>query len=216
MKREHLKKLPEYCIWDFNGTLLDDVATGIEAVNLLLKERGIATIPDREAYRRVFGFPIIEYYRRLGFDFEKESYEVVAPLWVAEYLRRVPDAALYPDVRETLSMLRERGVKQVILSATQRDMLMGQLKQLNIAEYFEEVLGLDNIHASSKLSLAEDWRRRHPVAEVLLIGDTDHDVESAVQLNAQCVLVSRGHQSEERLMALGVPVYPDLSFLRAL
>lgn len=203
----------DYIIWDFNGTLLDDVQVGIRSVNKLLRERGLKEIPDAEYYRSVFRFPIIDYYRSLGFDFESEPYEVLAPQWVELYLEYVKDASLYPDVRTTLGALERVGVKQIILSATELSMLKGQVDALGICGYFEEILGLDNIHAGSKLALAFDWRERHADARALLVGDTDHDVETAKALRADCVLVARGHQSREHLLTLGVPVLDDLSRL---
>ncbi len=204
----------DHIIWDFNGTLLDDVQTGISSVNRLLTERGLKPIPDVEYYRSVFRFPIIDYYRSLGFDFEREPYEELAPKWVALYLEYVKSATLYEDVKATLEYLRERKIAQIILSATELQMLCGQVEELGIREYFEEILGLDNIHAGSKLALAFDWRERHKGARALLVGDTDHDVETAKALGADCVLVARGHQSKEYLMTLGVPVLDDLSELK--
>ena len=63
-----------HLIWDFNGTILQDMDLGIRCTNTMLAERGLPVIPSVEAYREIFGFPIDEYYRRLGFDFEKEDY----------------------------------------------------------------------------------------------------------------------------------------------
>ena len=60
-------------IWDFNGTILDDVAAGIASVNKMLSDRSLPTIKDKEHYRKIFRFPIIEYYRSLGFDFLNKS-----------------------------------------------------------------------------------------------------------------------------------------------
>ena len=77
----------EHIIWDFNGTLLDDVWTGIVSVNKLLEDRGLPKIASVEDYRRVFRFPIIEYYRSLGFDFDKEPYEVIGWLFILKTLR---------------------------------------------------------------------------------------------------------------------------------
>ena len=57
--------------WDFNGTVLDDVSIGITAVNRLLERRSLRIIESEEAYRELFDFPVIDYYKRLGFDFEK-------------------------------------------------------------------------------------------------------------------------------------------------
>ncbi len=200
----------DYIIWDFNGTLLDDVQTGIWAVNRLLEERGLDTIDGVEHYRRIFRFPIVEYYRGLGFDFDNEPYEELAPKWVALYLEGVVNAKLYEDVPQILEYIKERGMGQVILSATELNMLKGQLTSLGILSYFEEILGLDNIHAGSKLSLAYGWRQRHPKDRALLIGDTDHDVETAKALGADCVLVCRGHQSREHLCKTGASVYDTL------
>ena len=199
------------CIWDFNGTLLDDVMTGIDSVNTLLCERGLTQIEGVEHYRRIFRFPIIEYYRSLGFDFEREPYEELAPKWVALYLENVKKAGLYYDVVQTLEKLRAEGIPQFVLSATELDMLEGQLESLGIRSYFEEVMGLDNIHAGSKLSLARLWRERHPDARAVLIGDTDHDAQTACELGADCVLVCRGHQSKEHLLSTGAVVVDDLA-----
>ncbi len=199
-----------YCIWDFNGTLLDDVMTGIVSVNTLLRERGLQTIDSMEHYRSVFRFPVIEYYRSLGFDFEIEPYEEIAPKWVALYLENVKNAELFSDAEATLKKIQSMGIRQSVLSATELSMLMCQLSSLGITQYFEEIMGLDNIHAGSKLALAYDWRQRHPNEKVLLIGDTDHDVDTAKALGADCVLVCRGHQSKEHLLKTGVRVAKDL------
>ena len=109
-----------HCIWDFNGTILDDIDAGVGAVNALLAQRGLPVLENREAYRRVFGFPVRSYYEKLGFDFSREPYEVVAPLWVAEYQKRVGKSGLFDDVRETIERFRERGIHQILLSATER------------------------------------------------------------------------------------------------
>ncbi len=200
-------------IWDFNGTLLDDVRTGIDSVNTLLAERGLSTIESEEHYRRIFRFPIIEYYRSLGFDFDSEPYEVLAPKWVALYLENVKRAGLFDDVKDTLEYFRERNVRQIVLSATERVMLERQLNFLGIRDYFDEVMGLGDIHAGSKLSLARAWRERNADARALLIGDTDHDAENAKEMGTDCVLVARGHQSKEYLKTLGAPVVISLKEL---
>jgi phosphoglycolate phosphatase len=87
-----------YCIWDFNGTIFDDIGASIKAVNTLLAERGLPTLGSKERYHEVFDFPIIDYYRRIGFDFDKEPYEVVAPLWVELYLENSKSSGLFEDV----------------------------------------------------------------------------------------------------------------------
>ncbi len=207
---------PDYIIWDFNGTILDDVQTGIDSVNLLLRNRNLQEIPNADAYRRVFGFPIRNYYQRLGFDFTKEPYEAVAVEWVEEYLKNVPNAPLCPGVLETLEFFRQLKIPQIILSATKLEMLEMQLKQLGIRDYFEEVMGLDNIYATSKAELAICWKEQHRFARTVMLGDTVHDVEVATRMDGECILIEGGHQTREVLETSGCQVVHNLFEIIAL
>ena len=198
-------------IWDFNGTILDDVETGIVSVNKLLRDRGLKTLNSKEEYRAVFGFPVRDYYERLGFDFSKEPYEVIAPLWVEQYMINVKNAVIFDGVVEAMELFKSQGIGQVLLSATELSMLKGQISELGIADNFEEVLGMGDIHASSKEGLAIEWRKKHQSDKVLLIGDTDHDLQVAKAIGADCVLISQGHQSEEYLLTLTPLVFGSLT-----
>ncbi len=204
MKYTHL-------MWDFNGTIFDDADAGINAVNKMLAERGLSPIPSRERYKEIFDFPIEEYYRSLGFDFDKEPYEVLAPIWVELYDKNAESAGLCRGVKETMEAVRLLGAEQSVLSACEIGMLQRYLQKLGVREYISEVMGLDNIHARSKLALAEEWIKNNPDARVLMIGDTTHDYETAKALGADCVLYSGGHQSRGKLLGCGCPVIDDIS-----
>lgn len=199
MKYTHL-------IWDFNGTVLDDVEIGIESANALLEKCGVPPIPSVAHYRSVFGFPIRDYYERLGIDFEKTPFEVLAPIWVEEYLSRAERAKLNKGVLETCAAVRGLGVSQILLSATEIGMLRGQLSALGIESCFDGVFGLDNIHAVSKEKRVKLWCEENPTARPLFFGDTDHDFAVAKATGNDCVLFSGGHQSKEQLSKLGCPV----------
>ena len=199
-----------HVIWDFNGTILDDVAAGIASVNKMLSDRSLPTIKDKEHYRSVFRFPIIEYYRALGFDFDAEPYEVLAPIWVAEYLKNSKSAPIREGFADAYEYFRKKGAGQYVLSATELNMLRSQLTDLGIARLFDGVYGLDNIHAHSKTELATSWREAHPDAKILFIGDTEHDHKTALAMGADCALICGGHQKRETLEACeGARVYED-------
>jgi phosphoglycolate phosphatase len=190
-----------HIIWDFNGTLFNDVDAGIKAVNEMLSQRGLPTLDSKDDYRKVFKFPIIDYYKDLGFDFEKEPYEVLAPIWVDLYNKYSKESTLQPEAQNALEYFKALEIPQVLLSATEREMLMGQTDSLNISGYFEEILGLDNIHAYSKEEIAKRWRAEHPSANPLVIGDTEHDAAVARAIGADCFLVANGHGERARLDA---------------
>ena len=176
---------------------------GIDGVNKMLADRGLPVIPDMEAYREIFDFPIKEYYGKLGFDFEKEPYEVLAPIWVELYLQNCCDAGIVDGVDTVVKAVAKTEMKQVILSACEKNMLCDQLSELGIIEYFDEIIGLDDIHAAGKLHLARAWREKNPDAKILFVGDTMHDAETARVLGADCLLFTGGHQSKARLLTTG-------------
>lgn len=176
---------------------------GMDSTNQMLSERGMREIADLDEYREIFDFPIKEYYRALGFDFEVEPYEVLAPLWVDIYNERSKESSVVDGVLPTSKKVRELGMCQVVFSATEREMLLRQMGELGIRECFDEVIGLDNIHAESKLHLAKRWREANPDAKILYVGDTLHDAENAKALGADCLLFTGGHQSRNRLSKTG-------------
>ena len=204
-----------YIIWDFNGTLFDDVQIGMDSLNVLLERRGLPVVRDRDAYKAGFMFPIIEGYRRLGFDFDKESYGDVAEEWVNEYRSREDSSGLADGVKEALEHFKSLGMKQIIISASEIGMLRCQLDKLGITSYFEEIVGVDDIHGAGKKEIALRWRKKHPYDKLLFIGDTDHDHQVATAMGAECVLVSAGHQSFERLAKL-TPIFAVLERSREL
>jgi hypothetical protein len=90
-------------------------------------------------------------------------------------------------------------------------LLSSQLERLGLYQEFDEVIGLDNIHARSKQAQALEWKSRHPEARPLFIGDTEHDAQVAGAVGGDCILFAGGHQSEARLAACGKPTISRVS-----
>jgi len=199
-----------HIIWDFNGTLINDVETSIKTINPLLIRRNMKTIDSIMEYHRAFCFPIIQYYVNLGFDFEKESFDVIAIEWMRQYLVHSQNTPLYVGVMEVLNAIKNSGGTQIILSATEKVMLTGQVKDLGIDGYFKDVLGLDNIHANSKVDIAKAWMKREKPPKALMIGDTTHDFDVAKAMGVDCILVANGHQSKADLQNCGGIIVDDI------
>ncbi len=202
-----------HIIWDFNGTILNDVHVGIKSVNTLLAKRGLKIIDSVDYYHEKFVFPIIEYYKNLGFDFNAESYDTLAHEWVAEYLKNSGEAFVYAGVTDTMRSLKEMGYKQIILSATEKSMLTKQIGELGISEYIDEVLGCGDIYAYGKTEIAASWKAENPTAVALMVGDTLHDSQTAAAVGFDCLLVCGGHQSRAVLEDAGVEVIENIGGL---
>ena len=197
-------------LWDWNGTLLDDLTYAIGVRNRTFPAFGLPRIGSVAEYHRQFTFPVRRYYERAGVT--DETFVAVAHAWMAEYVRGFDAVPLHGDAVETLARFAAAGVRQAVLSATRRDMLESQIARFPIRAYFTDVLGLSDIYARSKEAVGLDYLARCgvPAASTLMIGDTLHDAEVARAMGTGCVLVARGHQSRETLLTAGVPVMDTL------
>lgn len=204
-------------IWDWNGTLLDDAEICLEAINLMLKKR---TLPElsMSRYREVFTFPVIDYYRKVGFDFTKEEWDPVAMEFINLYLKALPACSLTPFATEVLEKFRQKGYRQAIISAMEHEALLKSVKDLGIYDYFEFIGGIGNHYGGGKIENARNYFTRSGINPEMatLIGDTLHDSEVASELHCKCILVATGHQSLSRLAKTGLPVITDLSEISSL
>ena len=206
-----------HVIWDWNGTLLDDAWLCVDCMNGLLRRRGLEELTV-ERYQETFDFPVVEYYRRLGFDFTRETFEAAGTEFIVEYERRKTECDLQPHARETVAALRAAGLTQSVLSAYRQDTLERFVTHFGLRESFLRLVGLQDHYAAGKVDLGRRWIAELPNAasEVLMVGDTTHDAETARAMGVDCVLVPGGHNTVERLESCGVPVLGSLRDLSLL
>ena len=203
-----------HIIWDWNGTLLNDIKLCILKVNSMLSKRKLATIDSVEAYHNIFGFPIKDYYERAGFDFKKEKFEDLASEFIKIYHESDNDFELFPEVKDILNDIKKSGIKQIILSASEINNLLSQVELFDIQDYFDEILGISDIYAASKTAVGKDYIERIKPKKALFIGDTIHDKEVADALGIDCLLIAKGHHSKQTLINTGVKVIDSLKDIR--
>lgn len=197
-------------LWDWNGTLLDDLQYAIDVRNRVFPAFGLPGLESVADYHAQFTFPVRTYYERAGVT--DETFEAVAHAWMDEYVRGFDAVRLHGDARSALERLAHGKIRQAVLSASKQDMLAEQIARFGIAAYFAVLLGLGDIYAGSKQEIARRYLQGCGISpqETCLIGDTLHDAEVAQAVGAGCVLVARGHQSRQTLLEAGVPVMQSL------
>ena len=202
-------------IWDWNGTLLDDLELSLNCVNILLKERDIPTL-TMEKYKDIFTFPVIDYYRAAGFDFEKEPFEVPAKQYVRIYRDGVDSVRLFPEVIETLQYLKDKGYRLLVLSAMRDDNLKLMIEYEGITHFFDGIFGIKDNYAREKISLGEQLVSELDLnpSECLMIGDTLHDAEVSEYCGFNCILYAGGHVSRERLETKNLRIVEKLDELK--
>ena len=205
-----------HIIWDWNGTLFNDVELCAGIMNMLLTQESLPNISIQK-YKSIFTFPVIDYYKIAGHTFEKTSFEVLGKQFMDEYEVRKNNCKLFPGVSRLLAEIKSKNIQQHLLSAYEQNNLNNILEHFGIINYFQFIVGLDNIYAGGKSHLAQDLamkiRSNGSTGNILLIGDTIHDYEVAKEINSDCILLSHGHQDEERLLQIGIPVVKDIKEL---
>ena len=99
--------------------------------------------------------------------------------------------------------------------AAKQEALESGIQHYGIREYFMGLVGANNIYAEGKVAQGKQWIKQLPWKpnEVLMIGDTLHDLEVAEAIGAECILLAHGHHSPERLATSGKRVVHSLGEL---
>lgn len=193
----------ENFVWDWNGTLFNDIELCV-AIGNELSGKFRAEKVTVEEYRKVFGFPVIDYWKRLGVDFDQVSFDDLTRDFMRNYTERVFDYHLHNGVEDVLQALRKDGKGVFILTAAHIDDVTFLLSKYKLSHYFDDVFGLENHRAESKVDKGLMLMKKHEIdpEKTVMMGDTIHDYEVAKAMGIYSILIPNGHQSKERLVAV--------------
>ena len=190
----------KHIIWDWNGTLVDDTWLFVDIMNGVLKNRKLNAI-TLDDYRNVFDFPVQDYYRKLGFDFDDEPFESAGLDFIKIYDDRKFEPKLFDDTISTLNTLKKSGCTQSVLSAQNIVTLKQSVSHYQLDGMFEYISGLEDHYAIGKVEQGKHLIQKldFQLDEVVMVGDTEHDYEVAREMGVKCFLMDRGHNSTARL-----------------
>ena len=202
--------------WDWNGTILDDAHICMECVNDMLRKRNMPVL-DLPTYRSLVENPIIKAYEYI-FDLKVVTFDIIVKEFYESYPKYVKEARMVPGSRQLLDFFKEKGCRQIIITAAHTPDVLEYLCKFGINNYFDAVLGSDDLQGGPKIRWALEYTKNESFSKekVLVIGDTAHDAETAAAIGADCILFSGGHQCEEKLRATGKPVVKSLLEIPAL
>lgn len=200
-----------HVIFDWNGTLINDLELAVKGVNALRQAQSLPAL-DALVYRQHFGFPIRHFYETLGINCASGLFDELIRTYLGIFNREIDACSLHPGAESFLLGLKKQGVTISVLSASQHQTLIRNLKAAGIDHLVDIVSGLTDTQAMGKIDIASqlDQALGHPGSAALMIGDTDHDIEVARACGWQVASVSHGHQSDDRLRAIHPHVFSDL------
>lgn len=195
-------------IFDWSGTLVDDLGPVIEATNAVLEKYGKAPY-DREGFRRSFRLPYREFY--------EEVLPGVALEELEGHFRPAFDGAtslvtVLPFAREKLEWARGRGLRMFVLTSMDPLAFARQLEDFGMGDFFESTYS----GVLDKREMIEEILENHGLVkdETAFVGDMTHDVETARHGGISSIAVLTGYQHAEVLAGVRPDItVPDLGVL---
>lgn len=197
-----------HIVWDWNGTLFDDICATYGASCEIFAALGLPTV-TLTAYRAAYTRPISLFYSRLfARTFDAAEFDGLDQAFHTAYRVRMTQCSLAEGAKEALACWRDRGGSQSLLSMWRHHELVPFVERCGIAGEFIRIDGLRGPGGGRKSA----HLARHLAAlglrptDVLLVGDSIDDAEAAADVGASCALYDGGYHDRGALDAVGVPV----------
>jgi phosphoglycolate phosphatase-like HAD superfamily hydrolase len=200
-----------HLVWDWNGTLLDDLGLVVASTNIALSSAGGTPVTEDE-HRRDFRRPIIDYYGSLlGRVVTVEEFAAMDRIFHDEYRTGLSTCGLTADA---LACLTAWSGTQSLLSMWFHRYLVPTVEGYGLTTHFRRVDGLKSEQGGGPKA---EHLQAH-LAELgidgpdtVLIGDSVDDADAAASVGARCVLYAGGFTARARLEQVGVPVADSLT-----
>lgn len=200
----------KHLVWDWNGTLLNDLGLVVAATNVALTSAGGLAVTEEE-HRRDFRRPIIDYYGSLlGRTVAPDEFATMDEIFHLEYRTGLATVDLAADARTAIGSWNGT---QSLLSMWFHHELVPTVDRFGLTPHFARV---DGLRATTGGGFKAGHLAAHiealgvEGAETVLIGDSIDDAHAAASVGARCVLYSGGFTDAAKLSEVGVPVADTL------
>lgn len=207
-----------HIVWDWNGTLFDDVEAVVAASNAAFAEIDLPPLTVRQ-YREQYRVPVVDFYRELmGRAPSPEEWLRMDASFHSHYEALRDSCGLAAGVESLLTAWSGEALRsQSLLSMYGHDDLLPLVRRLGLERHFVRVEG--RVSTSGVTGKAEHLVRHLDAlsgdgitaARTVLIGDVVDDARAAAHVGAHAVLYSGGSHARSELERVGVPVADTLA-----
>jgi phosphoglycolate phosphatase len=188
-------------VFDWDGTIIDSTGTIAECIQQAAAEMGLP-VPHDERARHVIGLGLHDSLRRAVPELPASRYAEFVALYRKHFLAREDTMRLFAGMPELLSNL-EKNHTLAIATGKSRRGLDRALDAGDLRKYFTASRCADETnpkpHPAMLLELMAELEKDK--REVLMIGDTSHDLEMARAAGVDALGVTYGAHPEEGLRA---------------
>ena len=182
---------PRNILFDWSGTLVDDLPPVLEATNSVLQHFGREPM-SRDQFRRSFRLPFSGYYEE---HLPGVTLEQLDPIWHRAFRASQQPVTIIPHAREYLEACAARNLRLFVLSSAPQDAVERQAANLGLDHFFERIhAGVFDKRERIAALLAEHNLATH---DTIMIGDMRHDVHTAKAGGIRSVAVLTGYEFPE-------------------
>ncbi len=204
----------EAYIFDFDGTLANSGSTGILATQSAFKDFNLDA-PTEDMIDYYTGIPIEESFKKMtpGYTFKEEEFEALLVAFREHYkVYEQENLTLFPKIKEVLQELKSLGKKLYVVSSKHSTALKRNLEFLDIAQYFEGVIGSDQVEnykpaPDGVLYILEKYKLNPH--KTIMIGDASFDLQMGKAAGVKTCAVTWGAHSTDELSAQQPDVMVD-------
>ena len=212
-----MNKRYELIVFDWDGTVMDSTAVIASSIQAACRDLDLS-VPSDEAARYVIGMGLGEALRHAVPDAHESKYESLAARYRHHFLSQDAAIPLFADAHETIVELHEQGYWLAVATGKNRNGLNRALDSSGLGGYFHATRTADQTfskpHPAMLLELMDELGMS--AERVLMVGDTTHDLQMAINAGVDAVGVTHGAHSVEMLRALTpLALVDDFTELRA-
>lgn len=189
--------------FDWDGTLFDSTAIIVRCIQAAVRDVG-GTVPSDQAASYVIGMGLMQALAHAAPDVPPERYAQLGERYRYHYVRQQNQISLFQGVLPMLQRLRERGHWLVVATGKSRRGLDEALHSVELQGRFHGSRTADETAGKPDPRMLHELMAEFGVepARTLMIGDTTHDLQMAINAGCAGLGVSYGAHEPEGLHRL--------------
>lgn len=209
------RKKFDLIVFDWDGTLMDSTATIVTCIQAAAKDLGLP-VPGNKQAAYVIGLGLHEAMQAVLPGLDAKDYPHMVERYRFHYLTKDRGLTLFDGVREMLTDLSQQGYFLAVATGKSRVGLNRALDSANLLSLFDATRCADKTFSKPHPAMLQELTRElgQDMARTVMVGDTTHDLQMAINARAAGIAVHYGAHSPPELEELN-PLYaatsvPDL------
>lgn len=208
-------------IFDFDGTLVNSSSGIYSTANWVVKQLGYEEVSDLDQLSKFIGPPIQDCFR-ITYNLEESLIDKACDLFHYKYDKEgIYKAEVFDGIEPVLQELKDRGYILAVASMKYDKSIKIMLKHLKLDQYFDFAEGTNKDGTKLKTVILDEIIEHFKLdkKDAVLVGDTYHDKEAAIDSNIDFLAVSYGFgygkdsQVSSDMIAMASSVNEILSYI---